>query len=144
MRRRGEIARAMQETDHIEYYSSSTKHSRRRSHSNESFQLPPLTAPEFVVSKIVDWILRSTHMSCTLLALFPIWSVVNVFISANDHFSHSSDADQQGHTTHKLAAAWLWASWIFCALVYKSIIWKMIHLVFLQAACTSIDVLGQL
>jgi len=54
MRRRGEIARAMQETDHIEYYSSSTKHSRRRSHSNESFQLPPLTAPEFVVSKIVD------------------------------------------------------------------------------------------
>ncbi|CAM6033740.1 unnamed protein product [Sphagnum compactum] len=54
MRRRGEIARAMQETDHIEYYSSSTKHSRRRSHSNESSQFPPLTAPEFVVSKIVD------------------------------------------------------------------------------------------
>ncbi|CAM6073863.1 unnamed protein product [Sphagnum tenellum] len=55
MRRRGEIARAMQETNHIEYYSSSsTKHSRRRSHSNESSQLPPLTAPEFVVSKIVD------------------------------------------------------------------------------------------
>ena len=57
-RRRSDLLGSMRENDHIEYYSSPT-HRRRRSRSRESFQNfsqpPALTAPDLVVTKIIEW-----------------------------------------------------------------------------------------